>query len=114
MLDLCKKNNVKTCSIVNVIESTIARNSDWVLPIHAGPEIGVASTKAFTTQLVSLALMLCSIGKLKNVIDKSQEKEIVVGLKKLPGLMKGLGKGIKDFKDAKNDIRNETEDKDEK
>ena len=46
-LDICKKNNVKTCSVVNVVESTIARNSDWVLPIHAGPEIGVASTKAF-------------------------------------------------------------------
>ena len=50
-LELCKKNNVKTCSIVNVIESTIARNSDWVLPIHAGIEIGVASTKAFLGQL---------------------------------------------------------------
>ena len=50
-LDICKKNNVKTCSIVNVIESTIARNSDWVLPIHAGIEIGVASTKAFLGQL---------------------------------------------------------------
>ena len=36
-LDICKKNKVKTCSIVNVVESTIARNSDWVLPIHAGP-----------------------------------------------------------------------------
>ena len=49
-LDLCKKNNVKTCSIVNVIESTIARNSDWVLPIHAGTEIGVASTKTSPTR----------------------------------------------------------------
>ena len=46
-LDLCKKNKVKTCSIVNVVESSIARSSDFVLPIHAGPEIGVASTKAF-------------------------------------------------------------------
>ena len=54
---------------------------------HAGPEIGVASTKAFTTQLVSLALLLCSIGKLKNNINKKQEKEIVVGLKKLPRLI---------------------------
>ena len=45
---------MKTCSIVNVVESTIARNSDWVLPIHAGPEIGVASTKAFVTQLTAL------------------------------------------------------------
>ena len=54
---------------------------------HAGPEIGVASTKAFTTQLVSLALLLCSIGKLQNTIDMKQEKEIVDGLKKLPGLI---------------------------
>ena len=41
-LDICKKNKVKTCSVVNSVESTIARSSDWVLPIHAGPEIGVA------------------------------------------------------------------------
>ena len=54
---------------------------------HAGPEIGVASTKAFTTQLVSLALLLCSIGKLKNTINKKQEREIIDGLKKLPGLI---------------------------
>jgi len=54
---------------------------------HAGPEIGVASTKAFTTQLVSLALLLCSIGKLQNNINVQQEKEIVDGLKKLPGLI---------------------------
>ena len=53
-LDICKKNKAKTCSIVNVVESTIARNSDWVLPIHAGPEIGVASTKAFLGQLIVL------------------------------------------------------------
>ena len=51
-LDLCKKNGIKTCSIVNVVESSIARNSDWVLPIHAGPEIGVASTKAFIGQML--------------------------------------------------------------
>ena len=42
-LDLCKKNKAKTCSVVNVVESSIARSSDFVLPIHAGPEIGVAS-----------------------------------------------------------------------
>ena len=57
-LDICKKNKVKTCSIVNVVESTIARNSDWVLPIHAGPEIGVASTKAFLGQLIVLYILI--------------------------------------------------------
>jgi glucosamine--fructose-6-phosphate aminotransferase (isomerizing) len=61
--------------------------SDLTFLTHAGPEIGVASTKAFTTQLVSLALLLCSIGKLKGYISKRQESEIVNGLKKLPGLI---------------------------
>ena len=61
-----KKNNVKTCSIVNVIESTIARNSDWVLPIHAGIEIGVASTKAFLGQLTVLYILCLKIGYFKN------------------------------------------------
>ena len=50
-LDLCKKNNVKTCAVVNVVESSIARDADLVLPIHCGPEVGVASTKAFLGQM---------------------------------------------------------------
>ena len=42
-MKLAKDNNVKTCSVINVVESSIARNSDWVLPLHVGPEVGVAS-----------------------------------------------------------------------
>ncbi len=60
-LDTCKKENVKTCSVVNVVESSIARKSDCVLPIHAGPEIGVASTKAFLGQLLVLYLLSLKI-----------------------------------------------------
>jgi glutamine---fructose-6-phosphate transaminase (isomerizing) len=88
-LKAAKKINksIKSLSISNSPESSLTRLSDMVLLTHAGPEIGVASTKAFTTQLVSLALMLCSIGKLQNKIDRIQEKEIVAGLKKLPGLI---------------------------
>jgi glucosamine--fructose-6-phosphate aminotransferase (isomerizing) len=56
-LEKCKKNKVKTCSIVNVVESSIARLADFVLPIHAGPEIGVASTKAFLGQMLVLYLL---------------------------------------------------------
>ena len=78
---------VKSLCISNSAESSLTRLSDLNFLTHAGPEIGVASTKAFTTQLVSLALLLCSIGKLQNKIDIKQEKEIVVGLKKLPGLI---------------------------
>ena len=71
----------------NSNESSLTRLSDLTFLTHAGPEIGVASTKAFTTQLVALALFLCSVGKLQNNINKQQEKDIVNGLKKLPGLI---------------------------
>jgi glutamine---fructose-6-phosphate transaminase (isomerizing) len=79
--------NIKTLCITNSAESSLTRISDLVFLTHAGPEIGVASTKAFTTQLVALALLTCSIGKLKNTINQKQEKEIVDGLKRLPGLI---------------------------
>jgi glutamine---fructose-6-phosphate transaminase (isomerizing) len=88
-LKVAKKinNTVKSLCISNSPESSLTRISDLTFLTHAGPEIGVASTKAFTTQLVSLALMLCSIGKLKSNINRKQENEIVDGLKKLPGLI---------------------------
>ena len=79
--------NICTLCITNSAESSLTRLSDLTFLTHAGPEIGVASTKAFTTQLVSLALLTCSIGKLKNTINKVQEKGIVDGLKRLPGLI---------------------------
>ena len=80
-------NTLKSLCISNSAESSLTRFSDLTFLTHAGPEIGVASTKAFTTQLVSLALLLCSIGKLKGGISRRQESEIVNGLKKLPGLI---------------------------
>jgi glutamine---fructose-6-phosphate transaminase (isomerizing) len=88
-LKAAKKINsqIKSLCICNSPESSLTRLCDLTFLTHAGPEIGVASTKAFTTQLVSLALLLCSIGKLQNKINAKQEKEIVTGLKKLPGLI---------------------------
>jgi glucosamine--fructose-6-phosphate aminotransferase (isomerizing) len=88
-LKAAKKINgtLKSLCISNSAESSLTRLSDLTFLTHAGPEIGVASTKAFTTQLVSLALLLCSIGKLKGGISRMQEKEIVSGLKKLPRLV---------------------------
>ena len=79
--------NIVSLCISNSSESSLTRLSDLNFLTHAGPEIGVASTKAFTTQLVALALLVCSIGKLKNTINTKQEKEIVDGLRKLPGLI---------------------------
>jgi glucosamine--fructose-6-phosphate aminotransferase (isomerizing) len=87
-LDLCKKNNVKTCSIVNVIESTIARNSDWVLPIHAGTEIGVASTKAFLGQLTVLYILCLKLAFVRKDINEKTYEKNIVNLKKLPEAIK--------------------------
>ena len=70
-LDLCKKNKVKTCSIVNIVESSIARLSDFVLPIHAGPEIGVASTKAFIGLMLVLYILAIKISEVRKEITKS-------------------------------------------
>jgi len=88
-LKIAKKINSSIISlcISNSSESSLTRLSDLNFLTHAGPEIGVASTKAFTAQLVSLALLVCSIGKLKNTINIKQEKKIINGLRKLPGLI---------------------------
>jgi len=69
-LDLCKKNNMKTCAVVNVIESSIARDANFVLPIHCGPEIGVASTKAFLGQILILYILSLKLGHLKKDIKQ--------------------------------------------
>ena len=91
-LEICKKNNVKTCSVVNAIESTIARNSDWVLPIHAGPEIGVASTKAFVGQMLVLYILCLKLGKeRKDLTNKSYEMNI----EKLKSLPEAIKKSLK-------------------
>jgi len=74
-------------TICNSAESSLTRESEIVFLTHAGPEIGVASTKAFTTQLVSLSLLTVCIGKTKNTINSSQEKIIAKGLNRLPGLI---------------------------
>jgi glucosamine--fructose-6-phosphate aminotransferase (isomerizing) len=80
-------NKINTLSICNSAESSITRESELTFLTHAGPEIGVASTKAFTTQLVALALLVTSMGVTQKTIDKQREKRIVAGLKRLPGLV---------------------------
>ena len=87
-LDICKKNNVKTCSVVNVIESTIARNSDWILPIHAGTEIGVASTKAFLGQLTVLYILCLKLAIVRKDINEKTYEKNINNLKKLPESIK--------------------------
>ena len=87
-LDLCKKNKVKTCSIVNVVESSIARSSDFVLPIHAGLEIGVASTKAFLGQMLVLYILALKISIIRKEINIEEYSKKINDLIKLPNLIK--------------------------
>ena len=82
-LDFCKKNGAKTCSIVNVTESSLSRLSDLVLPIHVGPEVGVASTKAFTGQILVLLLFILKISRIRNEIKENEYFDIVNDLEKI-------------------------------
>jgi glucosamine--fructose-6-phosphate aminotransferase (isomerizing) len=86
-LDLCNKNGMKTCAVVNVIESSIARDSEFVLPIHCGTEIGVASTKAFLGQILILYILALKLGSLRNDLDKGKLSEKLNDLKDLPKLV---------------------------
>jgi glucosamine--fructose-6-phosphate aminotransferase (isomerizing) len=83
-LRYCRAHGQHIVSVVNVRESSIARESDAVLPTLAGPEIGVASTKAFTCQLGVLACLAITAGKARGVIDPSLEAELVQALAEVP------------------------------
>ena len=83
-LRYCKEQNQRIASIVNVRTSTIARESDAVLPTLAGPEIGVASTKAFTCQLSGLACLTLALARARNTISDEEEKAIVGALIEVP------------------------------
>ena len=107
-LDICKKNNVKTCAIVNAVESSIARNSDWTLPIHAGPEIGVASTKAFLGQMLVLYILCLKLAKIRKEINEKDYEIFIKNLKSLPEAIKksleiegSIQSMAKEFTDAK-------------
>jgi glucosamine--fructose-6-phosphate aminotransferase (isomerizing) len=79
--------NAAIMSVVNVEESSIARESDLVLPIHAGIEIGVASTKAFTAQLTVLAMLALKIGHVRGTITEAHFRSHLVNIKRIPILI---------------------------
>lgn len=86
-LRYAKEQGVHTLSVVNVPSSTIARESETVLPTLAGPEIGVASTKAFTCQLMVLAAIAVAAGKARGELSDADEAKLVHGLVEIPRLM---------------------------
>ena len=86
-LRYCKEKTKKIISVVNVATSSISRESDISLPILAGNEIGVASTKAFTSQLLTLAVLCISAGVDKNNLKKEEQNKLIQDLIKLPDLI---------------------------
>jgi glucosamine--fructose-6-phosphate aminotransferase (isomerizing) len=85
-----KSAGAKTMAICNVIDSTIARESDGVLYTHAGPEIGVASTKAFTTQLAALGMLAVWLGRRRNTLTADAAREILESFRSVPTAMESL------------------------
>ena len=86
-LRYCKEHGLKIGAVVNARESSIARESDAVFPILAGPEIGVASTKAFTCQLAVLAALAVGAGKARGTISDEEEQALVKSLAEMPRIM---------------------------
>ncbi|TNC69122.1 glutamine--fructose-6-phosphate transaminase (isomerizing) [Rubellimicrobium roseum] len=86
-LRYCRDKAATILSVVNVAESSIARESDLALPILAGPEIGVASTKAFSCQLVVLALLALEAGRQRGHMDEATHAERLAALRSIPGLV---------------------------
>jgi len=103
-----KRRGAKTLGLVNVVGSTIAREDDGGIYLHAGPEIGVASTKAFTSQVIALALLTLKLARLRNM-SVVQGREVAEAMLKLPQQIQTILSGASEieaiaerFKDATN------------
>jgi glucosamine--fructose-6-phosphate aminotransferase (isomerizing) len=105
-LRYCKAQGQHTLAIVNVPESTIARESEAVFRTYAGPEIGVASTKAFTCQLTALACLAILAGKLRGTITEAQEKDLVGALIMAPRHMAEILKHEKHIGEVAREVAN--------
>jgi len=89
-LRLTKHKKAKVISICNVVGSSIARESDGVIYTHAGPEIGVASTKAYTAQLAIFYLLAVHLAFIKRIIGRRKKKQLLDEFKKIPGCLRRI------------------------
>ena len=103
-LRLAKREGQRILSIVNVPESTMARESDVVLQTLAGPEIGVASTKAFTTQLATLACLAITAAKQRGVLTPEREAELSLAIAEVPSRAAEVLNHDETIKDLAHDI----------
>ena len=99
-----KNKGASTLAVCNVVDSSIARKSDMVIYTHAGPEISVASTKAFTTQLTALYLLALHLGQRRGVLDRDRGRKLIEDIVTLPALVqatlektKAIGKIAKKY-----------------
>ena len=98
-LRLGKERKAKVIAVTNVVGSSISRESDYVFYTWAGPEIAVASTKAYTTQLVSLALISIDMALKKGTIEEVEANKILEEIKKLPSQVELILKNVEDIED---------------
>jgi glucosamine--fructose-6-phosphate aminotransferase (isomerizing) len=87
-LRLAKDHGARVLSVCNVLGSSIPRMSDAVIYTHAGPEIGVASTKAYTTQLAALVMLAVHLGRLRGTLSPRRAKQLLSALKQIPAKLK--------------------------
>ena len=109
-IKLAKESGASVFGICNVVGSSIARETDAGAFTHAGPEIGVASTKAFTAQVIVLAMVALYIGKIKNELTKTKFREIALEINKIPekiesmleldSVIKTISKSLKGFNNS--------------
>jgi glucosamine--fructose-6-phosphate aminotransferase (isomerizing) len=92
-VEIARQRKAKILSICNVVDSSIPRKSDGVLYTHAGPEISVASTKAFTTQLTALYLLAVDLGRRRGTVSRAQAKNYLADLLHLPNWIEEALKG---------------------
>lgn len=104
-LKLAKAHGSKVLSIVNVKGSTIARESDYVLYTHAGPEIAVASTKAYTVQVAAMYLIACRMGLVKKIISETDARQFMTKLINTPNIIEETLKNANNIKRVANHIK---------
>lgn len=104
----CKEASIKTLAIVNVVASSIAREADYVLYTLAGPEISVATTKAYSTQLIAIDILALYIASIKKTLSDKEIKEILTEIKTIPDkIQEILNRDIKPIQKIASKLANE-------
>ena len=101
-----KLKNAKVIGIINVVGSTITREADGTIYTNAGPEIGVASTKAFVSQLIALYILLLYLGEKLDKLNKEERKKIIENLNKLPEMVDEVLKRDDEILKASEEFKN--------